>query len=235
MSKLKLRKSLSILPVFAFLTGFAVLVPTTPSLAESDAHDHHDSHDEPEAHADHDDHDHEHREAGAHQHGVAEIGAALDGGKLAIEFKSPAANLVGFEHDPKNDDQRKAVENAVIVLKNGKTLFVPDANAKCVLSAATVSSPFESDTADRDHDQDAHDHEKHDHDEAHENHEETHSDFSARYLFDCAAPQQLTTLRVGLFDIFPAIEKIDAVYLGDSVQLGAELTRTSADFSLSAQ
>ena len=223
MSKLKPSKSPSVLPIFALFLGITLMAPDL-SLADDDGHDHHDAHEK------HDDHDHDHREAGAHQHGVAEIGAALDGGKLAIDFKSPAANLVGFEHEPKNDDQRKSVENAMIVLKNGKTLFVLDENAKCALSAAAVTSPFKDDAADHDHD-----HAEHDHDVAHKDHDETHSDFSARYLFDCAAPQQLTTLRVGLFDIFPAIEKIDAVYLGDNVQLGAELTRTSADFNLSAQ
>ena len=213
--------------------GFVILAPNQ-SLAENDSHDHHESHEE------HHDHEGEHREAGAHQHGVAEIGAALDGGKLAIEFKSPAANLVGFEHQPKNDDQKKAIENAMIVLKNGKSLFVMDANAQCVMTAATVTSPFKEEAAEHDHDHDKHDHDKHDHGDhddhgAKEGHDETHSDFSARYLFECASPEKMAMMRVGLFDIFPAIEKIDAVYLGDNVQLGAELTPSNADFNLSAQ
>ena len=228
MSKLNLAKSPSVLPIFAFLMGFVILAPNQ-SLAENDSHDHHESHEE------HHDHEGEHREAGAHQHGVAEIGAALDGGKLAIEFKSPAANLVGFEHQPKNDDQKKAIENAMIVLKNGKSLFVMDANAQCVMTAATVTSPFKEEAAEHDHDHDKHDHGDHDDHGAKEGHDETHSDFSARYLFECASPEKMAMMRVGLFDIFPAIEKIDAVYLGDNVQLGAELTPNNADFNLSAQ
>ena len=34
----------------------------------------------------------------AHIHGLATLTLALEGNSLEIEFESPAANLVGFEH-----------------------------------------------------------------------------------------------------------------------------------------
>lgn len=42
----------------------------------------------------------EHREHGAHEHGVAQLNLVLEGEKLLIELASPGVNIVGFEHAP---------------------------------------------------------------------------------------------------------------------------------------
>ncbi|MGB0128732.1 MAG: DUF2796 domain-containing protein [Rhodocyclaceae bacterium] len=39
----------------------------------------------------------------AHEHGVAKLDVASDGGALAINVESPLDNRVGFEHAPRTD------------------------------------------------------------------------------------------------------------------------------------
>ena len=40
----------------------------------------------------------EHRHHGAHEHGAAELNLVLDGQLGQLEVKTPAANILGFEH-----------------------------------------------------------------------------------------------------------------------------------------
>ena len=47
----------------------------------------------------------EHHHHDAHVHGVAHLNVALEGNDLYIELTSPAANIVGFEHDPRTQNQ----------------------------------------------------------------------------------------------------------------------------------
>lgn len=48
----------------------------------------------------------------AHVHGVGKLNVALDGDDLIIELTSPAANIVGFEHTPENEQQSHEVHEA---------------------------------------------------------------------------------------------------------------------------
>ena len=43
----------------------------------------------------------------AHVHGVAHLNVALEDNELYIEFISPAANIVGFEHQPKTEKTKR--------------------------------------------------------------------------------------------------------------------------------
>ena len=49
----------------------------------------------------------------AHEHGVANLNVAVEGNNIYIEFSSPAANIVGFEHHPRTHEQKDAVRDAV--------------------------------------------------------------------------------------------------------------------------
>jgi hypothetical protein len=53
----------------------------------------------------------------AHEHGVAHMNVALEGYDLYIEFFSPAANVVGFEHHPRAEEQKSPVKKAMPQLK----------------------------------------------------------------------------------------------------------------------
>ncbi|HEY0340420.1 MAG TPA: DUF2796 domain-containing protein, partial [Steroidobacteraceae bacterium] len=55
-----------------------------------------------------------------HEHGKVTINAALDGNELVIEIDSPAINVIGFEHEPRTESERAAVNVAASLLQNGR-------------------------------------------------------------------------------------------------------------------
>lgn len=190
----------------------------------------------PEASADekHDhDHDLEHRQHGAHVHGLATLTLALEGNEVQIELDSPAANIVGFEHAPSSADDHAALDKAVATLKDGDRVFKFDDEAGCRMQTATVTSEL-LDTGHGEHEghtdekagehgaeeKEGDDHEGH----AGEHEGETHSDIEAAYHVECDAPDKLTQLTVELFEAFPGMETIKVQYVIESKQGAAELT-----------
>jgi len=175
----------------------------------------------------------EHREHDAHVHGVSTLNIAVEGDQLVAELSSPAMNIVGFEHQPGNAEQREAVEQAVEDLKRGGDWLVLPADASCRLTEARVESELLGQGAagpDQDHDNgDEHGHEDEqnaeghgDEDREHE-HEETHSEFQVSYQFTCDDTSAIETVAVQLFDKFPGIEEIEVQALSAAGQFGGEL------------
>jgi len=171
----------------------------------------------------------EHRQHGAHEHGVAHLNVAVEGNNLVIELFSPAANIVGFEHHPKTKAQKIQVEEAREKLGAAEMLFKLPTQAQGRLVSSNVDTNIDSDSADTSyqheeadvHDKDeqnAHDHHKDAHEHA------RHSDFKAQYQFFCDTPEKLAYLDVMLFQIFPGIEHIEAQILTDTGQSAKELT-----------
>ena len=76
----------------------------------------------------------------AHVHGIGKLNVALDGNNLIIELTSPAANIVGFEHAPENEQQSHEVHDAIELLKEGEMLFVFTTKAQCTLHEAHVET-----------------------------------------------------------------------------------------------
>ena len=58
-----------------------------------------------------------------HAHGEGELKLAIEGNKVVIELTAPGSDIVGFEHKPSLDADRKAVAAAAAMLKDG-TLYV---------------------------------------------------------------------------------------------------------------
>lgn len=158
------------------------------------------------------DHDHSHGSLDAHEHGAAELDAALDGAMLEVELRSPAMNLVGFEHAPRSEADKGKIANARKQLEQPDRLLGLTAAAGCTLAKTELESPlFEGD----------HQHE-HEHEEDHDG---QHSEIHAHYHFECATPQALTGLDLqGLFKTFPGTEKIQAQLIGPNGQRGAQLS-----------
>jgi len=194
----------------------------------------------------------EQRHHDAHEHGVAHLNAAVEGTDLHLEFTSPAANIVGFEHEPRTPAQKEGVRNAIEKLKDGSKLFIPSPEAQCRLSKYSVKTDIEHDA---DHDEDA-DHEKeyrHEKDAHHEKERENeedahhgkgedddqghheapedeharHSEFHSEYRFVCRNPAKLSQLDVMLIQAFPGIEHIQVQLLTETKQSAQELTARS--------
>lgn len=162
------------------------------------------------------DHDHEHGSLGAHEHGVARLNAALDGKTLELELESPAMNLVGFEHEAKNDADRAKVAAVRAELERPMVLFALPSAAGCKVVSMELESPLFG-TEEQ-------------HDEHAEGHE--HSEIHAHYQFGCANTDALKTLDLtGLFKRFPATEKIQVQLIGPNGQQGAELSASNASLS----
>lgn len=148
-------------------------------------------------------HDHGHRHHDAHVHGIAALTLVLEGSEIAMEFISPAASIVGFEHTPGSESDHARLAAAIGTLQAGDRLFQFDQAADCRIEHAHVSSTL------LDHAYDEHaDH----HEQGHEEHD-NHADFEVTYHFECRQPTRLTQLTVELFDAFPAIEKLDVQFV----------------------
>lgn len=175
----------------------------------------------------------EHREHGAHEHGIGKLNVVLEEHDLHIELDSPAANLVGFEHAPHTAEQEKVLNQAVSRLKHGADLFALPRAAACRLESAALESPlFEGETAEH-HETPPH-HEEHEgahpHGEGHAQHDggeeagHGHADIRAHYRFHCDNPSQLDGMTVRLFELFPGTGELEVQLLTPGKQGAAELT-----------
>lgn len=140
---------------------------------------------------------------GAHEHGVAQMDVVQDGTELQIELNTPAANLVGFEHQPRNERERDILKAAISALEQGGGLFAPSASAGCVFRDTRILSSLLSD-------EDEHAHGDHDHQEhGHDDHDHAHADVFIAWRFDCSAPAALREVSAqALFTRFPGMETI---------------------------
>ena len=174
----------------------------------------------------------------AHEHGVAHLNIAIEGNNVIIEFTSPAANIVGFEHHPRTQKQKDAVKNAVKKLKEGNVLFLLSADSKSRLAESRVDTDIGSHEDHESESEHAHEKEGHHgedeghhgkeakHDEEHSDADdhERHSEFEAKYHFVCKAPNKLSQIDVQLFQVFPGIEHIEVQLINETRQTGMELT-----------
>jgi hypothetical protein len=169
---------------------------------------------------------HDHQTHAAHEHGVATLRVASADKALVIEFLSPLDNLVGFEHEPRSDEQRKAIADAEALLRDGAALFRLPAAAGCQLLGAKLDSPWlQSEQPDHDH--------GHGHSDAHGATEhEGHADLAASYRFECTAPDRLDSLHVRLFDSFPRLREVRVERATASGQGAAVLTPAKAELPL---
>ena len=100
-------------------------------------------------------------ELAAHQHGVGSLDIAIEGDEVHARLTAPADDIVGFEHAPRTDAQKAAVDDAAKLLKDGLAVLGPASEAGCKLTAAKVSSAL---LGDEDHHEgDGHDHKEGEH------------------------------------------------------------------------
>jgi hypothetical protein len=171
----------------------------------------------------------------AHEHGVAHMNVAFEGYELYIEFISPAANIVGFEHHPRTEEQKSAVKKAMATLTAGEMLFVLSPGAEGSLVASTVNTDIEKDSEHESGQAHAHEQDEspkateHDKQRRHKEHNEAdererHSEFKAEYHIVCKQPEKLAHMDVMLFGTFPGIEHIEVQLLTATKQAALKLT-----------
>ena len=154
------------------------------------------------------DHKHDHGHQHAHVHGVAKLEVAVDGGNLSLRLESPLEGLLGFEHAPRNDQERATVVEMRKKLADAGKLFAPTTAAQCTLKSVQVAAPtLDAKPA------------------ASQNTAAKHADLDADFLFNCAQPAKLTGLDVRLFQAFPNMRRIEAQVV---TAKGQKATRLSA-------
>jgi hypothetical protein len=157
---------------------------------------------------------------GPHVHGEAELQAVLDNDRLLLEFRSPAMNLLGFEHPPRDHRQQAAIEQA------GKLLGSPQARFTFLGTACrSIKVQIEQPYANSRHTNDGRDNPQHEHEHEHDIEEhQQHTEFTARYLFLCRQPEKLTRIVTDLFSVFPGIRRIQASWVLPGSQGAATMT-----------
>lgn len=176
------------------LLGLAIASAAWASSGHSDGHDH--GHD----------HGDERRQGQVHVHGLSTLNLVLEGRELAVELFGPANNFIGFEHQPRTDEQRSLLDQALARLADPATLMELPAAAACTLIQTEVTPP-DFDAA---HAHTGADDHQHGHDHGHEHEQGVHSDIAASWLFECSTPAQLASLPVHVFRHFPLTEEIQA-------------------------
>ena len=63
------------------------------------------------------------RQLDAHNHGEAQLSIVTDNQQMAITLTTPSANVIGFEHEPRTDEQRAQVGSVKKILADYNKLF----------------------------------------------------------------------------------------------------------------
>lgn len=154
-----------------------------------------------------------HQSHGTHAHGLAELRVVVDGPVLLLDIESPLDNLVGFEHAPRTEEQRVALNQAYQALTQFESLFRLPAAAACTLRDAHVEFPWV--TPGHGQQTDA-----------------AHADLHAVFELDCANPEALTELEVRWFEVFPRTERIRADTASPRGQGSATLSKNKTRLPL---
>jgi hypothetical protein len=155
----------------------------------------------------------------SHEHGKASMNVVLQGEILEVEIKTPAANILGFEHEPATDQQRQALAVAAAHLEKAEDLMLFSEGADCRLASAEVKSALLS----RFEHESKHDHEsEHEHESDEEGHR-SHSDFELSYQFRCQKPEVLSGFSLELFQTYPLMKQLNVQSISPTGQRYQEL------------
>jgi len=143
----------------------------------------------------------------AHVHGQLKLDVAVDGPTVVIDMESPLDNIVGFERAPKTDAEKKAVEDAVAVLRAADKLFVVDPAANCKLGpvdlrsgALGLGNPDPAEPV-------------------------GHADLDATFSFNCTNASAAKFIDVNLFGAFKGLRQIDSQIASAQGQFKRQLKR----------
>lgn len=161
------------------------------------------------------------RRAGAHVHSVAAAQLALEDDRVDLMLQIPGANLVGFEHPPRDEEQSELLASARTRLAAGDWLVFAD-GAGCATDISVDMPGFAASGHEHDH---SHDHEDDQHGHVHQDHEHDghdHAEFHLTVTADCERTPDW--LEVRLFDGWPDNRSIQLDAISATQQWRAELT-----------
>ena len=149
------------------------------------------------------------RQKDSHEHGAAKLMMAMEGKKLQVEFEVPSESLIGFEHLPKSQSNRKNFNEAIKNLSDPSKLFSMPNKAECLLVGMNVSQSL------------FYNEEDHGHDESEKS--EIHSEFKSNYYWNCQHLDEIDSIGTELMSFFPRIEEIRVNWISNYGQGSLEL------------
>ncbi|PCM44516.1 ZrgA family zinc uptake protein [Marinobacter sp. ANT_B65] len=159
----------------------------------------------------------------SHQHGHAEMQLAFTGSQVEILFLSPAANILGFEHEPRTPEQHQVIESTTMWLSETPLINTPEST--CIVKATEVQHEIAGG-----HDQ--HEHDDHDeHDESDHNHGAQHADITVIQTLNCPGLDEPASLTTPLITRFPGIEDLDIAWAGPDGQGATRLGHGESSFN----
>jgi hypothetical protein len=165
----------------------------------------------------------------AHVHGMSELNIVIEGNKLEMQLRSPAINIVGFEHKASTEQQIRKVKQSEVKLNDHKALF-SFSSGGCRLTQAKINlaNLIKKNAIEKDvhvHHKSELDH--HEKDQEKEKEHDDHSEVVAHYYYDCEDIDDLSSLSLGFFAVFPAIQQINGIWITTSGEGAASLTRSN--------
>lgn len=145
------------------------------------------------------------RQLDAHEHGVSTLKLAQENYTILFELEAPGNDIVGFEHAPKNDDQRAAVKSALSRFKKPEAIFVLPAEAQCVASNRHVEFATGED----------------------------HAGFHVTWTMTCENPSKLQSMTTRFFGMFKRAEEIEIEAIGNAGQASIDLEKGQSSVDLS--
>ena len=136
--------------------------------------------------------------AGAHEHGIARLGLAVDGPVLTVDLELPAESVFGFEHAPRTEQERATAAEALDRLQTdaARLLTLPD-GVTCALDSAEVEGPEDVE----------HDH-AHEGQQAQEDEGDEHSDVHLVASLTCSG-ELIGPASLRFADLLPGVEQVD--------------------------
>ena len=162
----------------------------------------------------------EKRHFDAHVHGMAEINIAVEGNKADVEFRAPAENIMGFEHEAKSESDKKKRDAALRTLQTKMSqmvLFDPKLSCQFSDAKTAVVEEKEGKTAQEPKDQK----------KAGE-----HREVRATWSVACDKPLAGSRVTFGVTKVFPEIHEINIQVLSDTKQSGATIKKDQGDVRL---
>ncbi|MGI9370913.1 MAG: ZrgA family zinc uptake protein, partial [Hyphomicrobiales bacterium] len=129
---------------------------------------------------------------------------AIEGNAVMMELEVPGADIVGFEHEAKSDEDKAKVADALKVLGAPGDLFMMPESAKCETKMADIEVEGEGD----------------------------HNEFHGKYELSCANAGDIKGIKFGMFEKFPNLEELEVNVVTESGQSAHEVEKDSPQIEL---
>ncbi len=152
----------------------------------------------------------EHGSHASHTHGVAKLTVAVDNDVVEIEFRSPAVNLIGFEHQASTKLDFEEINRAKAILNQNNVMFsFSGGDCQLINHFVDVSSIIDKSQLKGHQPKRS----KYSH-----QHDDNHTDVHATYHYSCENTSSLTSITVNVFTLFENIQQAQAFWINSSTQ-----------------